>query len=399
MAFGRRADGTLVELDAYQTDGAGRAASGPPPPRLNSLIAEDSIIAVDDRFLIVVNAGTNDVSSFRINSDFGLTLVAREPSGGTSPISLAYRGGIVYVANADEDGVFAAPPTQSGNITAMRLNPATGELTRIAGFSLSLGARPADLEVTPDGTHLVVSALNAGAPQLPQPTAAEVTTFRIQGDGTLALSPSGTGMSTQINNAAGRNLPNAIGIEVFRRGSRQFVIAAESRSASSTGAPATFATLQTGAVSSWEIASDGSLAPRTQDFLLGPNVNSGPMQAGFVAYNDGYGFASIASSTGAAITSVNIQDDGTITAVNNPGFHIAGVAADFSAASPLANADGFVDLVFDPTGNYLYQLVGLKSRIDVYHIVFGYERRQQMITGLLPSDNLQGLAGVGPPPP
>ena len=71
------------------------------------------------------------------------------------------------------------------------------------------------------------------------------------------------------------------------------------------------------------------------------------------------------------------------------------VAADPSAPNPLANADGFVDLAFEPSGIYLYSLVGLRGRIDVYEIVFGYELRQQLNTGLLPMDNLQGLVVVG----
>jgi 6-phosphogluconolactonase (cycloisomerase 2 family) len=394
VGFGRRADGTLVTLDAYGTGGLGRAAASSTPPRLNSLISEDSIIAVDNRFLIVVNAGSNDVTSFRINTDYSLSRTDVEPSGGTSPVSLAYHNGVVYVANADEDGTFTGPPNQSGNIVAMRLDEATGQLTRIPGFSLSLRARPADLEVTPDGAFLVASALNAGAPQLPQPTAAEVSTFRIQSDGTLALTPSGTGMSTQLNNAAGRNLPNAIGIETFRRGGRQFLIAAEARTASSTGVPGTFATLQTGSVSTWEINANGSLTARSQDFLLGPSVNSGPTQAGFVAYNEAFGFASIASSAGAAISSIIFSDDGTV-ALASAGYQLRGNAADPASVSPLAMADGFMDLAFDPTGNFLYQLVGLKGRIDRYDIVFSYELRQQLTTGLLPLDNLQGLVVVG----
>ncbi|HUD95503.1 hypothetical protein, partial [Sphingobium sp.] len=82
----------------YETGGLGRAALTSPPPRLNSLIAEDSMLAVDGKILLVVNAGTNDITSFRINSDFSLTRVDVEPSGGTFPISLAHHNGVVYVA-------------------------------------------------------------------------------------------------------------------------------------------------------------------------------------------------------------------------------------------------------------------------------------------------------------
>lgn len=397
--FGRRPDGTLVPLDVYETGGTGRGTFTLDPPRLNPLVAEDTIITVDNRFLLVVNAGTNDVTSFRINSNYSLTQIDREPSGGTSPVSLAYRGGVIYVANADEDGTFTGPIDQSGNITALRLDPATGQLTRIAGFSLSLRARPADLEVTADGAFLVVSAFNAGAPNLPQPAAAEVSTFRIQPDGTLAPTPSGTGMSTQSNNGAGRHLPSATGIEVFTRGSRQFLIAAEARKITSAGTFATFATMQTGSVSTWEIDANGSLVPRSQDFLLGPSLTSGPTDSSFVAYNFGYGFASIASSTSAAITSIAFDDQGIVTLIANDGYQLRGTPADPGAASPLANADGFVDLAFDPTDNFLYQLAGLKGRIDTYAIVFSYEPKQQLTTGLLPRDNLQGLVVIGTPAP
>ena len=50
-------------------------------------------------------------------------------------------------------------------------------------------------------------------------------------------------------------------------------------------------------------------------------------------------------------------------------------------------------------GRWLYQLVGLKGRVDVYEIdtlvATNIARRQQVTTGLLPMDNLQGLVSVG----
>jgi len=400
VGFGRRADGTLTPLDFHETGGTGRASSSTTPPRLNSLIAEDSIIAVDDRFLLVVNAGSNDVTSFRIGPDYSLSRVDVEPSGGTAPISLAHRNGVVYVANADEDGTFTAPPNQSGNITAMTLDPATGALTRIAGFSLSLRGRPADLEVTPDGSWLLVSSLNAASPQLPQPTAAEISSFRIQGDGTLAATPAGTGMSTQIGNAAGRHLPNAIGIETWAAGGRQFAIAAEARTVSSTGIPsATFAALQTASVSTWEIAADGSFLPRSQDFMLGPTTSSGPTQAGFLVYSPIYSTFWVATSAGATISGYGLDADGNVTPGVMGGILARGVPVDPAAASPLANADGYVDMAISADGRWIYQLVGIKGRIDVYEVdtlvAVNIARRQQVTTSLLPLDNLQGLVSVG----
>ncbi len=398
VAFGRSASGELTLIGHAETGGLGSGGVPGPnrPPRINPLMSEDSLLAVDDRYLLVVNAGSNSVTSFAINPDFSLTRVDVESSGGTLPISLAYRNGVVYVANADEDGVFTAPSNQSGNITAMRLDAATGQLTRIDGFSLSLNGRPSDLEVLPDGSHLIASSLNASSPQLPQPTAAEVSSFRILSDGTLATPPAGTGQSTPLNNAAGRNLPNAIGIETYASGGRQFVIAAEARTVSPTGMPAaTFASVQTGSVSTWEVNAEGKFLPRSQDVMLGPTPVSGPLQAGFLAYSPASSTFWVTTTSGATISGYGLNPDGTLAR----GERVAsGVAVDPTSATPLAGADGFGDITLSPDGRWLYQIVGLKGRIDVYEVdtlaAFNIALRQQADTRILRSDSLQGLVAV-----
>lgn len=405
VGFSRSSSGKLAPMKAYETGGTGRA--GPSQPRLNSLISEDSILAVEGRFLLVVNAGSNDVTCFRIDADFGLTRTDIEPSGGTAPISLAYRNGIVYVANADEDGVFNGPPDQSGNITAMRLDLSSGDLTAIPDSSVSLHGRPADLEITPDGYYLLVSSLNAGSALLPGPTAAEISSFLIQSDGRLATTPSGTGQSTLVGNAAGRNLPNAIGIEAFALGDRQFVMAAEARTASSAGLPpASLASLQTGSVSSWEINADGTLLPLVQDYQLGPSIDSGPLQTGFLAFAPGDSTVFWVSSTaGSTISSYGLFDRTSapsldkIGMIGGGGVQAGGTPVDIESPTPFANADGFVDIAISPDSYWLYQLVGLKGRIEVYAIdaffTYGIDHRQTITSDLLPMDNLQGLVAVG----
>lgn len=401
LAYRSDATGNLTLINTYQTGGVG--SGGVPAPgrarRLNPLSSEDSMIAVNNQYLLVVNAGSNTVTSFRINTDFTLTRVDVEASGGTMPISLAHWNGVVYVANADEDGSFTSPANQSGNITAMRLNPTTGELTRIPGFSLSLRGRPGDLEVTPNGAFLLASALNASAPQLPQPTARQVSSFAIQADGTLASTPAGTGQSTELNNTAGRNLPNTIGIETYISNGRQFVIAAEARTVSSTGVPAaTFAAVQTGSFSTWEIAASGVLIPRSQDVRLGTSLTSGPLQAGYLAHWPNFpGAFFVTTSAGATISEYELNQDG---ANASGGIWIRGAAVDPASPTPLAGADGFGDIAFSATtpGRF-YQSVGLQGRIDVYEYVFGPELRHRVTTAILPTDTLQGLVAVAPRTP
>src|SRR5881396_3228245 len=66
----------------------------------SGLGSQDAVITSDDgQWLYAVDAGSNDIATFRIRHD-GLGLVGRTPSGGTRPISLTTNGDLVYVLNA-----------------------------------------------------------------------------------------------------------------------------------------------------------------------------------------------------------------------------------------------------------------------------------------------------------
>jgi hypothetical protein len=397
VAFGQAADGRLTPIGVFTTEGEGRGVirNAEGPIRLNPLISEDSLLAVDSRYLLVVNAGSNTLTSFRINGDFSLTRVGEAATGGTSPVSIAYHDSLIYVANADADGTFTGPPDQSGNLSGLRIDLSTGQLTPIANSSRDLGVRPADVEFTPDGRHLIVSGLNAGSASLAGGSRAEISSYGVSADGSLSASPQGTAISTQPGNAAGRNLPNPIGIETFARMGRQFVVATESRTAPASGQPGSFATLQTGSISTWEIGMGGALIARVQDFLLGPSATAGASQAGWIAMAPDTSVFWVSSATGAAIFGFGMSDDGTI---GNSDRLYDGAAAMIGAPSPLANADGFVDLAVSGDGRYLYQLVGLKGGVNVFEVdtlvAFNIDLRQEVRTGLLPMDNLQGIVTV-----
>lgn len=139
VAFGRNPDGTLVLIAEYQTGGLGGVFDGG-SDGLDPLIAEDAIVAVDNRFLLAANPGSNSITSFRINLDLSLSLVGTASTGGVGPVSIAYRNGLVYVANADSDGVFAGPPDQRGNITGLRFDTGSGQLTPIANSTRELAS-------------------------------------------------------------------------------------------------------------------------------------------------------------------------------------------------------------------------------------------------------------------
>jgi 6-phosphogluconolactonase len=140
MAFARDDDGELTAMDGVSTGGIG---SG------DSLGSQSALVLSEDhRFLFVVNAGSNDVSAFAVRGAH-LTLVNRVASGGTRPVSVTERRGLVYVLNA------GAPANVTGFSVGLR-----GMLEPIHGATRPLSADivgPAQVELTPDARALVVT--------------------------------------------------------------------------------------------------------------------------------------------------------------------------------------------------------------------------------------------------
>ena len=108
---------------------------------------QGGLVATDNgRTLLVVNAGSNDISVFSVRGD-GITLSDRLPSGGAMPVSIAVHDDIVYVLNAG-----------SNNISGFTLK--RNKLAPIAGSTLPLsGANtgPAQIAFSPSGDVLLVT--------------------------------------------------------------------------------------------------------------------------------------------------------------------------------------------------------------------------------------------------
>ena len=111
-AFSRAADGSLSPLGTFATGGTGVGGVGDP---LTSQGA--AALSPDHKLLFVVNAGSNDVSVFRIKKD-GLKLVDRESSAGVFPVSIAASKDAVYVLNAGSSEVEIFSYNESGNLRA-----------------------------------------------------------------------------------------------------------------------------------------------------------------------------------------------------------------------------------------------------------------------------------------
>src|SRR6266699_3691100 len=142
IVYDRAPDGTLTWKANYATNGLG----------INGLTGSNQgglVLSEDGRWLIVVNAGSNDISVFSVNQK-GLNLTDKASSQGTMPISATVHGNVVYVLNTGGS-------ESTGNIAGFHLNH--GQLSAISGSvqPLSGVTAPAQISFNPTGTVLVVT--------------------------------------------------------------------------------------------------------------------------------------------------------------------------------------------------------------------------------------------------
>jgi hypothetical protein len=112
----------------------------------------------DGRYLLAVDAGSNQISVVRIKPDGSLEPVGAGPvdSNGANPVSIAVHGNLVYVANAG-----TSTSTGETNYTGFTLNPG-GHLRPLAGSTVTLpdNSQPGDVLFNSDGTKLVGARVN-----------------------------------------------------------------------------------------------------------------------------------------------------------------------------------------------------------------------------------------------
>ena len=148
--FARHADGSLTPLagSPFSAGGAG----------LGSGLASQGAIQVtaDGRYLLAVDAGSNQISVLRLTAG-GVPVLVGQPvsSGGITPVSVAVSPfGLVYVANQGNGG---------SGYSGFRLNP-VGKLIPVADSTVAVPAAPgwAMCSSTPSATS---SSAPAPAPR------------------------------------------------------------------------------------------------------------------------------------------------------------------------------------------------------------------------------------------
>ncbi len=139
IMFGRAPTGELTPLGTTPTGGAGTGAG------LGN--AGGVVLSDDGRWLLVVNAGSNDFTIFEANG-LGLVGRARVPSNGVRPVSITVDDDLIYVLNAGSDNIAGFRLTSDGAAT-----PLAGSLRPLS--ATNVGA--AEIAFSPDGRNLVVT--------------------------------------------------------------------------------------------------------------------------------------------------------------------------------------------------------------------------------------------------
>ena len=396
VVYGRNADGTLDLLNEYPTGGRGGDFDG--GEGIDPLISAYALLkSSDNRFLFAVNAGSNTVTTFRINADFSLTKTDETYTQGTGPNSIAYhsRTRLLYVSNIDDDGVFNGEPDQEGNIVGFRV-AGNGTLRPIGASKRKLDGRPSAIQFSPDGTRIVVAMINSGSIALESDSQDELVSYTIRRGGWPSFNPTGRGTSTLRDNRAGRNLPSAIGFDIVNRGGTDYVFVTEAREFQADGTPPAFPALQTGSVSVFRLNRSGRL-DRVQFDVLAENGRglNGSRTACWIATHKTENFFYVSNALEATISTYKFNDRGKIELVTADA--TGGVGNGAVSPNPqiaFGETEAWIDLWISDDGKYLYQLFGKTGTIGVFRVNGAQLEYIESVSGVLPEDNVQGIVAL-----
>jgi 6-phosphogluconolactonase len=329
IQYNRAADGTLQQGRSFPTGGRGSGGLTDPLESQGSLV-----LSRDNAMLFAVNAGSGDISVFRVFPFFGLQLIDVEPSGGSSPVAVAQWGDWLYVLNS----------SGSSNVTGFQVD-GFGRLRPIPNstrFLTTNTSGAASLGFSADGKFLAVTERLTNT----------IDTFRVQPDGTL---------SSLVANAS--TVPGVFSV-LFAQNDIAVVV--------STGP----AGAENGSLlSSYSIASNGQIASITAAV---PTL--GAAACWHVATPDGR-FVYVSNSATANISGFALSAGSTLTALNGT----------IVASNPTGSTN--LDVAVTADGKFLYSLNSGTGVIGIFAIHDdGTLTSVGAASGITPQSGFNGIA-------
>ncbi|HWR14715.1 MAG TPA: beta-propeller fold lactonase family protein [Terriglobales bacterium] len=325
ISFARDFDGQLHRAGTFMTGGRGSGGTIDPLESQGSLT-----ISHDRELLFAVNAGSGDVTVFRVHGP-ELARIDRVPSGGSGPTAVAQHGNFVFVLNAGA----------GNNVTGFYLQ-SNGKLTRIPNSQAFLSAnsvRGGSLAFSSDGRYLLVT----------EKATNQIDAFQVNPDGTLG--------SAVVTPSAG---PGLFAIVFAPNGT-----AITSETGNGNGS----------AVSSYALQMDGTLAGLTASL-----PTAGRATCWQVVTPDGR-FVYTANSATSTISGFQVGIDGTLTPI--PGTVVATLPADATD----------LDIAVSSDGRYLYTLNSRNGTVGILQVEDdGALNSLGQVSGLSPAAGFNGLA-------
>ena len=298
-SFDRHADGTLTAMPGSPF-AVGGAGTGHPDASQGSLQ-----LSADGRYLLAVDAGSNQISVLRIKHDGSLQPAGKSPvsSGGVAPVSIGVHRDLVYVANA-------GPGASLGdtNYTGFRLDRG-GHLRPIPGstYVLPNGSQPGQVLFNRDGTKVAGTRV----------ASSQIDSFIVRHDGRLtpaAGSPYGAQAFTPPQGFG------QLGSEFSPTKPDQLFVS-DAHTASGGGS-------FPGLVSSFIDAPDGTLSP-----VGAPVANDGGAACWIEITHDGR-FLFDVNTASASISSYSIGAGGSLQFLQSTGPGEIGAGAEDARLSP-----------------------------------------------------------------
>ena len=297
--FDRHADGTLTALPGspFVVGGSG---TGHADASQGSLQA-----SADGRYLLAVDAGSNQISVLRIKPDGSLRTGGRSPvsSGGVNPVSIAVHRNLVYVANA-------GPSAGLGdtNYTGFRLD-AGGHLRAIPNstYVLPNDSQPGQVLFNGDGTRAVGTRIATSL----------IDSFTVGHDGRLTPAAGSPYDAQAFSPAQGYG---QFGSEFSPTSPDELFVS----DAHTAGGGAAFP----GLVSSFIDAPDGTLSP-----VGAPVANDGGA-ACWIEISHGGSFLFAVNTASASVSSYSIAAGGSLSFLQSTGPGELGRGAEDARLSP-----------------------------------------------------------------
>jgi 6-phosphogluconolactonase len=287
--FDRHTDGSLTPIEGSPFD-IGGAGGGHGNASQGSLQLSD-----DGRYLLAVDAGSNEISVLQVNPDGSLAPVDGSPfpSGGIDPVSIAVSHDLVFVANQGAGG---------SNYTGFRLDP-HGQLTPVPGSTYALpdDAVPGQVLFNKDGHRLVGTRIGSS----------EIDSFTVDGHGTLTPAAGSPFAAQSFSPPQGWG---QLGSEFSPKNSDQLFV---SDAHTAAGGPAP------GLVSSFTDDHQGVLTPISPS----PVANDGVASCWVEISHDG-DYLFVVNTASKSVSSYSIDKGGSIAFLQSTSGNLGGGAED-----------------------------------------------------------------------